>query len=186
MAPHRCWLTARRAPERWAVQTLKHQEKHQTRSSEKRPRFYKQVPAKLCWTHRSWAAQKDRHCPQGTPPLGTELGLQGHGCGLPPHPLTQGTQAPPTSKVGWAQGQHEGLRLQCQGRRLRRPWRKAKAPPHKPLAPWRNSHSSNRTPWCLCSPLQLFSKVLGAIFWKHRVHVIFFQFPFVTNFKQGV
>ena len=121
VAPLGCWLTARRAPERWAVQTLKHQEKHQTRSSEKHPRFYKQVPAKLCWTHRSWAARKDRHCPPGTPPLGTELGLQGHGCGLPPHPLTQGTQAPPTSKVGWAQGQHEGLRLQCQGKRLRRP-----------------------------------------------------------------
>ena len=38
-AAHRCWLTACRAPERWAVQTLKHQEKHQTRSSEKSPRF---------------------------------------------------------------------------------------------------------------------------------------------------
>ena len=39
VGPHRRWLTTHRAPERWAEQTLKHQEKHQTRSSEKSPRF---------------------------------------------------------------------------------------------------------------------------------------------------
>ena len=44
----------------------------------------------------------------------------------------------------------------------------------KPLAPRENSHSPSPPPCCLCSPLQLFSKVLGAIFWKHWVHVICF------------
>ena len=44
--PHRCWLTACRAPERWAVQTLKHQ---RNRPWGKSFSLRKQVPAKL-WT----------------------------------------------------------------------------------------------------------------------------------------
>ena len=51
---------------------------------------------------------------------------------------------------------------------------KGKAPLPKPLSPCRNFHSPSLSPCCLCSPLQLFSKVLGAIFQKHWVHVIFF------------
>ena len=53
--------------------------------------------------------------------------------------------------------------------------------PCTPLAPSGNSHSFSPSPCCLCSPLQLFSKVLGAIFWKHWVYLIFFQSPFVTK-----
>ena len=122
---NRCWLPAHRAPERRAVQTLKHQ---RNRPWGKSSRFWKQVPAKLCWTHRLWAAQEGRHHPPGAPPPGTELGLQGRGCGLPPRPQMHREHTPPK----WAKRgvSLRGLNVQCQGKRIRRTQRKAKPAPN--------------------------------------------------------
>ena len=103
----------------------------------------------------------------GTPPPGTELALLGCGCGLPPRPQMHrkhGLPQPPK----WAK---PGVSLRrgafsVRGGGSEEPGG-SKAPPHAPLAPHGNSHSPSLSPCCLCSPLQLFSEVLGAIFRKH-------------------
>ena len=111
----------------------------------------------------------------GTPPPRTELSLQRLDCGLPPlAQMHREHRFPEPPKWAKTRVSLRWVSMRGQGRRLRRTQRKAKPSTHTPLAPCGNSHSSSPSPCCLCLPLQFFSKVLGAIFWKHRVHVIFF------------